>query len=49
MKKLTIRYIVPALTAFAMMLFAGCDTSEGLGEDIEDAGEGIEESAEEAQ
>ncbi|RFA38968.1 hypothetical protein CAL65_03470 [Alkalilimnicola ehrlichii] len=39
-------FAVPALLAAGFLLMAGCETTAGVGRDIESAGEGIEESAE---
>ncbi len=38
-----------ALAALFLAGLAGCNTMEGMGEDVESAGEAIEEEAEEAQ
>jgi len=35
------------LIAAALLALAGCNTAEGVGEDIESAGEAIDEEAEE--
>lgn len=48
MKKLTIRYIATILAALGMLTFTACETSEGLGDDIEDAGDSIEDAADDA-
>jgi len=46
MKELTLRLSVTVLLAFFITAFTtGCNTIEGAGEDIESAGEAIEESA----
>lgn len=41
------RYVVVVL-AFLSALLSGCATMEGAGEDIQSAGEAVEESAEDA-
>lgn len=44
-------YVLRASTAVAMLLVVGiqgCNTMEGMGEDIEDTGEAIEEEAADA-
>lgn len=46
-KKLSL-YSIPALL-FAALLLAGCETTAGLGRDVEAAGEGIEDTAERHQ
>ncbi len=46
MRKLIVTCLALALTAGGICLGTGCNTAEGFGEDVEDLGEGIEETAE---
>jgi len=43
------RFLKQAVALGAAVLFAACDTAEGLGRDLQDAGEAIEDAAEDAQ
>lgn len=43
---LAMLWLVQAFMAFGL---SGCNTTQGLGEDVEAAGEAIEETAEEAE
>lgn len=44
-KRLRVRYMF-ILTSFISGLLGGCDTMEGVGEDIQSAGESLEDAAE---
>jgi len=41
------KILYAALFAGYVMVLSGCNTMEGIGEDVESAGEGIEDEAEE--
>jgi predicted small secreted protein len=47
--KTTIRSICALTAAFSLLIFAGCETSEGVGEDLQDAGQGIQDAADDAR
>src|SRR5690606_24371859 len=50
MKKTLIHLLALGLISFSAALFAGCEnTGEGVGEDLQDAGQGIQDAAEDAQ
>jgi predicted small secreted protein len=49
MRKVTIRSILSLLAAASLLVFTGCETGEGMGEDIQDAGEGIQDASRDAQ
>ena len=48
MLKGKLRYIAILSTLLTLGTLGGCATVEGVGEDVQSAGEGIEEAAEEA-
>lgn len=48
MKKLTTQYILPLLAALSLLAFTGCENNDGIGEEVEEAGEAVEDAAEEA-
>ncbi len=43
------KYLTAFLAIGAMSLLAACNTTRGVGEDVEAAGEGIQEVAEDAE
>jgi len=45
MKTRFLRTTAACCTVAAALLFAGCNTVEGVGQDVEAAGEGIEDAA----
>jgi|GEM_PF-609531 len=49
MTKKLIRIIVPVAGFFAILFTTGCETTEGFGRDVETLGEGIEDTAQDAQ
>jgi predicted small secreted protein len=40
------RHAITAFSILGLLVVAGCNTAEGIGEDVEAAGEAIEEEAE---
>lgn len=49
MKTRNIRYLFSVVAVVSMLAFTACDTSEGIGEDIQDAGDSIEDAADDAK
>lgn len=45
MKKKLIRFIVPVAGFIAILFTTGCETTEGFGRDVQDLGEGVQETS----
>jgi entericidin B len=43
-----VRFSIPVLTVFAFVLLSACETIKGAGQDVENAGQAITDTAEEA-
>ncbi len=41
--------LAAGIVAVAMMVLAGCNTTEGIGKDLKSVGKGIEETAQDAK
>jgi len=46
-KKYSIRTGIATLGFFGLLVLSGCNTVQGVGEDVEEAGDAIEEEAQE--
>ena len=43
------KFVLFIIFTFAMIFTAGCETSEGVGKDLENAGQAIQEAAQEVK
>ena len=48
MKTPNVRYLLSFVVAVSMLAFVGCDTSDGVGDNLQDAGDSIQDAADDA-